>query len=105
MPVRFPCEVIPQFLPDRSAPDQGIFGFAYAVTVATRAENRGATIVTPLGDLRQHRPQQVRVAGWSAASHFLKPGRSFNAAVKPRLATTSGTMQQLLLCRRGRRTL
>jgi hypothetical protein len=98
----FPVKSIPQFLPDQSGPGTSPVSPTPS-RKSQRGRNRGATGVTPLGDLRQHRPQRGQgVWEWSTASHCNQVDQLATAVARDHGQWHHA--RQLLLCRQGRRT-
>ena len=93
------CEVTPQFLPEQSAPEQGIFGFAYTVTVTNTGEV-AAQLVSRHWVICDSAGHTEEVKGLGVVGHqpLLKPGESFQYSSGSRLATASGTMHGSYFC-------
>ncbi len=87
-------EVEPQFLPDQSAPAQGLFSFAYTITITNSGEvpaqliSRHWLIANALGEV-----EEVKGLGVVGAQPTLKPGESFEYTSGTSLATPVGTMK------------
>lgn len=90
---QFRIEVSPQYLPDQSAPSQGVHSFAYTITVTNTGEvpaqliSRHWHITDANGQL-----EQVKGLGVVGQQPLLKPGESFQYTSGCRLRTPSGTM-------------
>ena len=93
------CEVTPQFLPEQSAPEQGIFGFAYTVTITNTGEV-AAQVVSRHWVICDSAGHTEEVKGLGVVGHqpLLKPGESFQYSSGSRLATASGTMHGSYFC-------
>jgi ApaG protein len=93
------CEVTPQFLPEQSAPEQGIFGFSYTVTITNTGEVAAQLVSRHwvICDSAGH-TEEVRGSGVVGHQPLLKPGESFQYSSGSRLATASGTMHGSYLC-------
>jgi ApaG protein len=92
-------EVQPQYLPEQSAPEQGLYTFAYNITitnsgdVAAQLISRHWIITNELGEI-----EEVKGLGVIGQQPLLKPGESFEYASGCRLRTPSGTMQGSYFC-------
>jgi ApaG protein len=90
----FRVEVQPQFLPDQSAPEQGIYSFAYTITISNNGDmpaqliSRHWIITSERGDV-----EEVKGLGVVGQQPLLKPGESFEYTSGCRLRTPSGSMQ------------
>ena len=90
----FRVEVQPQYLPEQSAPDQGVYTFAYTITitnigeVASQLISRHWLITDATGAI-----EEVKGLGVVGHQPLLKPGEAFEYTSGCRLRTASGTMQ------------
>lgn len=95
----FKVEVQPQFLPDQSAPEQGLYSFAYTITISNAGDvpaqliSRHWIITNELGQV-----EEVKGLGVVGQQPLLKPGESFEYTSGCRLRTPSGTMQGSYFC-------
>jgi len=95
----FQVEVLPQYLPEQSAPAQGLWTFAYTITIrnsgAVPAQliSRHWIITNELGEV-----EEVKGLGVVGQQPLLKPGESFEYTSGCRLRTASGTMQGSYFC-------
>lgn len=91
---QFRVEVAPQYLPEQSAPTQGIHSFAYTITITNTGEvaaqliSRHWVITDASGSI-----EEVKGLGVVGHQPLLKPGESFQYTSGCRLRTPSGTMQ------------
>lgn len=95
----FRVEVQPQYLPEQSSPAQGLYSFAYTITVSNSGEvpaqliARHWIITNELGQV-----EEVKGLGVIGQQPLLKPGESFEYTSGCRLRTPSGTMQGSYFC-------
>lgn len=85
--------VQPRFLPDQSAPEHGVFGFAYTVTI----ENTGsvsAQLISRHWFISDALGMVEQVKGLGVVGHqpLLKPGESFEYTSGCRLQSARGSM-------------
>jgi ApaG protein len=87
------CEVSPSYVPEQSAPEDGVFGFAYTVTITNRGDVPAQLISRHwiIADARGHK-EEVKGLGVVGHQPLLKPGESFQYSSGARLRTPSGTM-------------
>jgi ApaG protein len=96
---QFRVEVEPQFLPDQSAPAEGVFSFAYTITITNVGElpaqliSRHWIIANAAGEV-----EEVKGLGVVGHQPLLKPGEAFQYTSGCRLRTPSGTMQGSYFC-------
>lgn len=87
-------EVQPQYLPDQSAPEQGVYTFAYTITITNTGEvasqliSRHWLITDASGTT-----EEVKGLGVVGHQPLLKPGEAFQYTSGCRLRTASGVMQ------------
>ena len=92
-------EVQPQYLPEQSAPAQGLYTFAYSITITNSGDvpaqliSRHWIITNELGEI-----EEVKGLGVIGQQPLLKPGESFEYSSGCRLRTPSGTMQGSYFC-------
>ena len=90
---QFRIEAAPQFLPDQSAPAQGVYSFAYTITITNTGE-APAQLISRHWHITDATGQVEQVQGLGVVGHqpVLKPGESFQYTSGCRLRTPSGTM-------------
>jgi ApaG protein len=95
----FSVDVQPRYLPEESDPDEGVFAFAYTVTirntgrVAAQLISRHWIITDANG-----RVEEVKGLGVVGHQPLLKPGEGFEYTSWTRLATPRGTMGGSYFC-------
>lgn len=95
----FQVEVEPRYLPEQSAPEQGLWSFAYTITISNTGEvpaqliSRHWVITNELGEI-----EEVKGLGVVGQQPLLRPGESFEYTSGCRLRTSSGTMQGSYFC-------
>jgi ApaG protein len=95
----FKVEVEPRYLPDQSAPAQGLWSFAYTITISNTGEvpaqliSRHWIITNELGER-----EEVKGLGVVGQQPLLRPGESFEYTSGCRLRTSSGSMQGTYFC-------
>ena len=95
----FEVEVHPRYLPDQSAPDEGVWSFAYTITIRNTGEvpaqliSRHWIITNELTQV-----EEIKGLGVVGQQPLLKPGESFEYTSGCRLRTASGTMQGSYFC-------
>ncbi len=90
---QFRVEAAPQFLPEQSVPAQGIYSFAYTITITNTGEVP-AQLISRHWHITDATGQVEQVKGLGVVGHqpVLKPGESFQYTSGCRLRTPSGTM-------------
>ena len=96
---QFDVEVLPEYLPEQSAPDSGVFSFAYTITITNSGEEPAQLISRHwiISDARGH-TEEVKGLGVVGQQPLLKPGESFQYTSGCRLRTASGTMHGTFHC-------
>ena len=90
---QFRVEVVPQYLPEQSAPAQGVYSFSYTITITNTGEVP-AQLISRHWHITDATGQVEQVKGLGVVGHqpVLKPGESFQYTSGCRLRTPSGTM-------------
>jgi ApaG protein len=95
----FQVEVQPQYLAEQSTPEQGLYSFAYTITITNSGEvpaqliSRHWIITDALGQI-----EEVKGLGVVGHQPLLKPGESFEYTSGCRLRTPTGTMHGSYFC-------
>jgi ApaG protein len=96
---QFRVEVEPRFLPEQSAPSQGVYGFSYTITITNTGEvpaqliSRHWVISNSAGE-----KEEVKGLGVVGQQPLLKPGEAFQYTSGCRLRTATGTMHGSYFC-------
>jgi len=95
----FSCEVLPQYVPEQSAPADSVYGFVYTVTITNTGEVAAQLVSRHwvIVDANGHR-EEVKGLGVIGQQPLLKPGESFQYTSGSRLRTASGTMHGSYFC-------
>ena len=86
-------EVLPRFLPEQSAPEQGHFVFSYTITVTNTGDIAAQVISRTwnVNDANGH-TEKVKGLGLVGRQPLLQPGEKFEYTSGTALATPVGTM-------------
>jgi ApaG protein len=98
-PYQFSVEVFPQYLPDQSSPDQGLYLFAYTLTI-TNTGSVAAQLISRtwnVNDANGH-TEKVKGLGVVGQQPLLKPRQIFEYTSGTRLRTPTGTMHGSFFC-------
>ena len=88
------CDAQPQFLPDQSDPDQGLYTFAYTITIRNTGSVAAQVIARHWVITDEHgHTEEVKGLGVVGQQPLLKPGESFQYTSGTRLRTASGIMR------------
>jgi ApaG protein len=95
----FRVEVTPQYLPDQSAPADGMYVFAYTITITNTGDVTAQLIARTwnVNDANGHN-EKVKGLGVVGQQPLLKPGQSFEYTSGTRLRTPTGTMHGSFFC-------
>ena len=96
---QFTCRTVTQYLADQSAPEDGIFGFAYTITI-TNTGDVAAQLISRHWVItgEDGHTQEVKGLGVVGRQPLLRPGESFEYSSGTRLTSASGTMRGSYLC-------
>ena len=95
----FQIEVQPEYLPEQSAPEAGVFRFSYTITI-TNAGRTAAQLIARhwiISDSNGH-TEEVKGLGVVGQQPLLKPGEAFQYSSGCRLRTATGTMEGSYFC-------
>jgi ApaG protein len=96
---QFKVEVTSRFLPEQSMPEQGMYMFAYTVSIANVGEVSAQLVSRTwnVNDANGH-TERVRGLGVVGQQPLLKPGEVFEYTSGSRLRTPTGTMHGSFFC-------
>lgn len=95
----FLVEVVPQYLPDQSNPEEALYVFAYTITITNTGDVTAQLISRTwnVNDANGH-TEKVRGLGVVGQQPLLKPGQAFEYTSGTRLRTPTGTMHGSFFC-------
>ena len=96
---QFSVEVVPQYLPDQSSPEDDVFVFAYTITITNTGDVTAQLISRTwnVNDARGH-TEKVKGLGVVGQQPLLKPGQAFEYTSGTQLRTPTGTMHGTFFC-------
>jgi ApaG protein len=96
---QFTCSVAPRFLPEQSAPEQGLYVFAYTITITNTGEV-AAQLISRTWNVNDAEGRTEKVRGLGVIGHqpLLQPGEVFEYTSGTRLRTPTGTMHGSYFC-------
>ena len=96
---QFKVEVLPRFLMAQSAPEQGLFVFAYTIKITNTGSVTAQLISRTwnVNDANGH-TEKVKGLGVVGQQPLLKPGDVFEYTSGTRLRTPTGTMHGSFFC-------
>ncbi len=96
---QFKVEVTPQYIAEQSAPEQGLYVFAYTVLIVNTGSMAAQVISRTwnVNDANGH-TERVRGLGLVGQQPVLKPGQKFEYTSGTRLRTPTGTMHGSFFC-------
>ncbi len=96
---QFKVEVQPHFLMEQSAPEQGLFVFAYAIKIRNTG-TVAAQLISRTWNVNDASGNTEKVRGLGVVGHqpLLKPGETFEYTSGTRLRTPTGTMHGSYFC-------
>lgn len=92
-------EVVPQFLREQSSPEDGMYVFAYTITI-TNTGVVAAQLISRTWNVNDANGVTEKVKGLGVVGQqpLLKPGQSFEYTSGTRLRTPTGTMHGSFFC-------
>lgn len=96
---QFLCEAEPQYLSEQSSPEDGVYAFAYTITI-TNTGDVAAQLISRhwiIENARGHR-EEVKGLGVVGKQPLLRPGESFQYTSGTHLDTPTGTMTGSYFC-------
>lgn len=92
-------KVRPRYLPDQSNPDQGLYFFAYTISVRNTGQVAAQLISRTwnVNDAHGH-TEKVKGLGVVGQQPLLQPGETFEYTSGTRLRTATGTMHGSFFC-------
>ena len=96
---QFTVEVVPEYLPDQSAPDEDQYVFAYTITITNTGDVTAQLISRTwnVNDANGH-TDKVKGLGVVGQQPLLKPGQAFEYTSGTRLRTPTVTMHGSFFC-------
>jgi ApaG protein len=96
---QFRVDVQPRYLQEQSAPEQGLFVFAYKIKITNTGSVTAQLIsrVWNVNDANGH-TEKVKGLGVVGQQPLLKPGDAFEYTSGTRLRTPTGTMHGVFFC-------
>jgi ApaG protein len=96
---QFRVEVVPQYLAEQSAPQQGLYVFSYTITLTNVGEVAAQVISRTwnVNDANGH-TERIKGLGLVGQQPLLKPGQKFEYTSGTRLRTPTGTMHGSFFC-------
>ncbi len=90
---QFSISVRPQYLSTQSSPEDGVFTFAYTITI-TNTGRVGAQLVSRTWSVNDANGRNEKIKGLGVVGQqpLLQPGQSFEYTSGTRLRTPTGTM-------------
>ena len=96
---QFLVEVVPQYLREQSSPGDGLYVFAYTITITNTGEI-AAQLISRSWNVNDANgvTEKVKGLGVVGLQPFLKPGQAFEYTSGTRLRTPTGTMHGSFFC-------
>ena len=95
----FTVDVVPQYLPEQSAPDEAQYVFAYTITIVNTGDVT-AQLISRTWSVNDANglTEKVKGLGVIGQQPLLKPGQAFEYTSGTRLRTPTGTMHGSFFC-------
>jgi len=99
LPYKFQVEVHPQYLPEQSDPNGGLFVFAYKITIKN-VGSVAAQLISRTWNVNDANGTHEKIKGLGVVGHqpLLRPGEQFEYTSGTRLRTPTGTMHGSYFC-------
>ncbi len=96
---QFLVEVVPQYLREQSSPEDGLYVFAYTITI-TNTGDMAAQLISRTWNVNDANgiTEKIKGLGVVGQQPFLKPGQAFEYTSGTRLRTPTGTMHGGFFC-------
>ena len=96
---QFLVAVVPQFLREQSSPEDGLYVFAYTITITNIGE-MAAQLISRTWNVNDANgvTEKIRGLGVVGQQPYLKPGQAFEYTSGTRLRTPTGTMHGSFFC-------
>lgn len=96
---QFQVKITPEYLPQQSSPEAGVFSFSYTVTISNTGDTAAQLVSRHwhISDALGH-TQEVKGLGVVGEQPLLRPGQSFQYHSGCQLRTPSGTMYGCYHC-------
>jgi ApaG protein len=96
---KFQVDVHPQYLPEQSDPEGGLYMFAYTITI-TNMGSIAAQLISRTWNVNDAEGMHEKIRGLGVVGHqpLLKPGEQFEYTSGTRLRTPTGTMHGSYFC-------
>ena len=96
---QFRVDVRPQYLPEQSSPAQGLYVFAYTITISNTG-SVAAQLISRTWNVNHANGHTEKVKGLGVVGQqpLLQPGQSFEYTRGTRLRTPTGTMHGSYFC-------
>ncbi len=96
---QFRVEVTPQYIAEQSSPAQGLYVFAYAISIVNTGSMAAQVISRTwnVNDANGH-TERIKGLGLVGQQPVLKPGQKFEYTSGTRLRTPTGTMHGSFFC-------
>jgi ApaG protein len=96
---QFRVQVKPSYLPEQSSPEEGLWSFAYAITI-TNSGDVAAQLISRHWIITDANGHVEEVKGLGVVGHqpLLQPGQSFEYTSGCRLRTSTGEMRGTYFC-------